>query len=394
MKNVGTKKIMAACLTMSMMIGTYSFAVSADDYAPIGVGDTVHLDLDYHEYEVFAFTPDETGYYLVYSFNNEDFDPTVEIYDSLDDLNYGIENHKHDRALYYSDDNYQYNFGAYEQFKTGTTYYVLARGCAYEDASYDMSICRGLYVGATFAVGDYIGFGEELYCVRDNEEGCQEEVDYISSDYDLPMSIDLMAYDSEYNQYEVDVIDCYGCFSEYYDIWVTSDDIGTDVLLSIVSGEGTEDSPFRFEIINTPVDPVDPDTPSSDSGDSYVSPEQRHLMSVQNFVERLYLSALGRTYDVGGRDYWVNKIMNDGATGTQIVLGFIGSPEFVGKNTTDREFVTILYSVFFNRTASEAEITNWTNYLAASNGDRAGVISYFASCPEWINYCQFFGISA
>lgn len=132
------------------------------------------------------------------------------------------------------------------------------------------------------------------------------------------------------------------------------------------------------------------DAEVSGSGSS-LSPEQLRTMAVQNFVETLYINVLGRTYDVTGRDYWTSQIMAGGSA-TAVVKGFIGSQEFIGKNVGNEDFVKILYKVFFNRTASSAEVANWVNAL--DNGaTRAQVISEFAASPEWASRCANYSIN-
>ena len=133
------------------------------------------------------------------------------------------------------------------------------------------------------------------------------------------------------------------------------------------------------------------DAEVSGSSGSSLSPEQLRTMAVQNFVETLYINVLGRTYDVTGRDYWTSQIMAGGSA-TAVVKGFIGSQEFIGKNVGNEDFVKILYKVFFNRTASSAEVANWVDAL--DNGaTRAQVISEFAASPEWASRCAYYNIN-
>lgn len=141
----------------------------------------------------------------------------------------------------------------------------------------------------------------------------------------------------------------------------------------------------------TPSDtPVDPS--GSSSGAPSLTPEQLRLLSVQNFVENLYISVLGREYDITGRDSWVDLIINHNGTGSQVVRGFINSPEFIGRNQSDEEFVITLYKVFFNRTPAASEVANWTSALA-NGASRNQVISGFTGSAEWAQVCTYYGIS-
>ena len=58
----------------------------------------------------------------------------------------------------------------------------------------------------------------------------------------------------------------------------------------------------------------------------------------------------------------------------------------------NEDFVETLYTVFFNRVPSDAEVDNWEDAL--DNGaTRAAVIDGFAASAEWANTCSGFGIT-
>ena len=142
--------------------------------------------------------------------------------------------------------------------------------------------------------------------------------------------------------------------------------------------------------ITTSDTPVDPS--GSSSGAPSLTPEQLRLLSVQNFVEKLYQNVLGREYDITGRDSWVDLIINHNGTGSQVVRGFLNSPEFIGRNQSDEEFVITLYKVFFNRTPAASEVANWTSALA-NGASRNQVISGFTGSAEWAQVCTYYGIN-
>ena len=410
----GTKKILASCLTMTFVVGSFAFSVFADSVDTISEGETVHVSLDEDENGVYSFTPSSTGYYLIYSSNLQAGDPLLYVYASIEDMESG-------HYLYSDDDDSETrNFELYEAFIAGETYYLSPQEYYHYAAEYDMTVelieeinITPIAVGAIYnPFTDMILWGDGAYAYFYDEDYEDDTVNYNTL---ITFMSGIMEFDPELDTWtdddgvvhpmfwtcmETDELHEHLYFEDF-----SSDITEDNIAIVVVSGSGTEADPFVFDIMTQEQahemfpddDPTPPapapsgdDTPSG--GDSYVSPEQLRLLSVQNFVEKLYISALGRTYDVGGRDYWVNKIINDGATGTQVVLGFIGSPEFIGKDMSDRDFVITLYSVFFNRVPSEAEIANWVTALETNT--RTDVINYFASCPEWITYCQFFGISA
>ena len=132
-------------------------------------------------------------------------------------------------------------------------------------------------------------------------------------------------------------------------------------------------------------DPEPSDEPS-------YTPEQLQRMATENFVERLYVVCLNRTYDVTGRDAWTDQLMAGGSA-TAVVQGFIGSPEFIGKNLSNEEFVTILYKVFFDRTPDAAGLNNWVSVLNSGTYSRTQVVNGFAQSPEWASYCARYSLN-
>ena len=123
-----------------------------------------------------------------------------------------------------------------------------------------------------------------------------------------------------------------------------------------------------------------------------LTPEQRTRLSVINFVENLYIHALGRRFDVSGRDSWVSLIMDQNGTGTQVARGFLGSQEFLGMGLDDEGFVKVLYSALFNRVPEADEVDTWTNALAAGV-TREEVINAFFASPEWARTCAYYCVN-
>ena len=123
-----------------------------------------------------------------------------------------------------------------------------------------------------------------------------------------------------------------------------------------------------------------------------LTPEQRTRLCVINFVENLYLHALGRPFDVSGRDSWVSLIMDQGGTGTQVARGFLGSQEFLGLGLDNEGFVKALYNALFNRAPEAEEVDTWTNALAAGV-TREEVINAFFASPEWARTCAYYRVN-
>ena len=90
------------------------------------------------------------------------------------------------------------------------------------------------------------------------------------------------------------------------------------------------------------------DTTVTDTEES-VDLSEKYEQGASGFVSRLYSLTLNREPDSDGLDSWV-KLLKDGSnTGAQIAEGFFKSQEFLARNTTDTEYVRIMYHVFFDR---------------------------------------------
>ena len=175
----------------------------------------------------------------------------------------------------------------------------------------------------------------------------------------------------------------------------------TDPSTATITGNTTFTYTFTAESVDpdpvTPTPDPDPVTPTPDPDPvtpaPVVSAEQSRAMTISNFVERLYLTALNRSYDVTGRDYWVDQIINKDASGSAIARGFFNSQEFIARELDNEEFVNILYRVFFDREPDTQGFANWINALE-NGATRSEVINGFTGSTEWTSMCARFGINA
>ncbi|MCB2183995.1 MAG: DUF4214 domain-containing protein [Desulfobulbaceae bacterium] len=112
---------------------------------------------------------------------------------------------------------------------------------------------------------------------------------------------------------------------------------------------------------------------------------------IEQFVTRFYEECLGRQPDQEGFTNWVNSLVNGYYTGADLAEKFIFSNEFENFNTSNEEYITILYTAFFNRTADTKELQAWINVL--NNGSsREEVLNGFVASSEFIALCDSFGI--
>jgi len=112
-----------------------------------------------------------------------------------------------------------------------------------------------------------------------------------------------------------------------------------------------------------------------------------------DFVTRFYQLCLSRTPDAGGLQNWVSKLEAKQLTGSDVANGFVNSPEFIGRNVSNDEYVRIMYQAFFNRAADTVGYNNWMDAL---NGglSRYYVLAGFTNSQEFINLCASFGINS
>ena len=113
---------------------------------------------------------------------------------------------------------------------------------------------------------------------------------------------------------------------------------------------------------------------------------------VEAFVTRFYQECLGRSPDSAGLNGWTNYLLNGTKTGADVAYGFVFSPEYLGANATDQEFLYVLYGAFFNRQPDTAGYNRWLNELSSetpkvgAKAARKNVLNGFLGAPaEYVN---------
>ncbi len=112
---------------------------------------------------------------------------------------------------------------------------------------------------------------------------------------------------------------------------------------------------------------------------------------VTGFVTRLYQQCLSREPDQSGLAYWVNGLNTKAYTGAAASESFIFSNEFVAKNVSDDQFLTIMYTTFFNREPDSPGKAYWASLLNSGYSKRF-VLASFANSDEFKNICSTYGI--
>jgi len=141
---------------------------------------------------------------------------------------------------------------------------------------------------------------------------------------------------------------------------------------------------------------LDPDGDGTDNYNEYlngtdpkVSDDLRAL--VKSFVLRFYQLCLDRNPDPAGLDGWVTALLNATQTGSEVAYGFVLSQEFLNKNTTDEEYLQILYEAFFNRPPDPVGCDGWMAALE-KGADREYVLQGFIYAKEFNELCRDYGI--
>ncbi len=109
------------------------------------------------------------------------------------------------------------------------------------------------------------------------------------------------------------------------------------------------------------------------------------------FVYRLYKNCLGRTPDGAGLESWCKQIKS-GKTGSNLAQGFIFSDEYKNKNTSNSEYVKMLYDTMLGRSADNSGLNSWTAQL--NNGkSRETIANGFLFSDEFKEQCSKAGIN-
>ena len=122
------------------------------------------------------------------------------------------------------------------------------------------------------------------------------------------------------------------------------------------------------------------------------TPEPEKDGTFEDFVERLYVVALERASEPEGKAFWCEKVQDGTYDGAYCARFFLTSPEFLGKNKTDEQFVDTLYRTFFNREADDEGRAFWIKRIKESSKET--VIEGFINSTEWCNICASYGVKS
>lgn len=112
---------------------------------------------------------------------------------------------------------------------------------------------------------------------------------------------------------------------------------------------------------------------------------------VTSFVNRLYVKLLNRQGEDEGIENWCRIILTREDSAENVAHGFVFSQEFLNRNTSNEEFVKIMYRTFLDREYDQAGLEDWVGQLNAGVG-REQVFHGFAGSVEFHNLMVAYGV--
>lgn len=110
-----------------------------------------------------------------------------------------------------------------------------------------------------------------------------------------------------------------------------------------------------------------------------------------DFIERIYLYALGREGDESGVEYWVQAILAKLCPPEAAAQSFFLSSEYVQKGTSDEEFIEALYKTFMDRECDADGMAYWIGKLQ-NGASREAVLDGFAQSAEFKEIMASYGL--
>ena len=114
-------------------------------------------------------------------------------------------------------------------------------------------------------------------------------------------------------------------------------------------------------------------------------------------ITHYYVSILERAPETDGLAFWQQRIADNQAQGADVkpvfrdmANFFFNSPEYLGRGTTDRQFITNLYLTFFQREPDEGGYAFWLDQLAGGM-TRNQAMSGFLFSPEFTDFMKDLG---
>ena len=114
----------------------------------------------------------------------------------------------------------------------------------------------------------------------------------------------------------------------------------------------------------------------------------------KEFVKFVYSNLLDREPTEEELSLYINGLMNYEKKGTDVPYEILTSEEFLNKNLTNAEYVSLLYLTFFGRTPDADGAAYWINNLENGENTREYTITGFANSMEFIYLCANYNIES
>ena len=118
----------------------------------------------------------------------------------------------------------------------------------------------------------------------------------------------------------------------------------------------------------------------------------QRVNDVNFFTQRLYETCLGRWGDKQGQAFWVSGLLQGTYGAVSCAESFVNSQEYVNKGLSDEQYVENLYLSFMGRTYDEGGKKGWMEALEKKTMSRNDVFRGFAYSEEFANICASYGM--
>ncbi len=116
------------------------------------------------------------------------------------------------------------------------------------------------------------------------------------------------------------------------------------------------------------------------------------VQGVSRFVMRMYDVVLGRDYEYDGYSYWGRNICRHKFGGSDMATFFIFSDEYLAKDTTNEQYVRMLYQAIMGRDPELDGLTFWVTQLANGEQTRKTLLNQFIDSQEYSDICEQYGM--
>ena len=122
---------------------------------------------------------------------------------------------------------------------------------------------------------------------------------------------------------------------------------------------------------------------------------RRKTILSKGFIDRLYSIALDREPEQEGKEFWVKKVKEEGATGGDCARFFlIDAPEFQRRTLELPDMIEILYRTFFDRASDQEGMNFWLKAVWEDGMSISDVVNCFIDSREWCDVCATYGVKS